>query len=159
MTLFVPPSSPKTDLWEGRCCGPERAPSLFGADEAHSNTLLPSFLPRYLRKETVYASLPPSPSPSPSSQPFHPPSPRKRSSLLKLFSPSETASGSNSSIGGPSDPPHLMIAAALTGERSKPLQVEVQRLRTVKSEREIRVMKVAADLSAAAHARVSLTSG
>ena len=156
MTLYVPPSNPKTDLWEGRCCGPERAPSLFGADEAHSNTLLPSFLPGYLRKDNVFASLPPSPSPSPSSQPFHPPSPRKRSSLLKLFSPSEGAAGS-SSIGGPNDPPHLMIAAALTGERAKPLQVEVQRLRTLKSEREIRVMKAAADLSSAAHARVSIT--
>lgn len=156
MTLFVPPSNPKQELWEGSITGPTRAVTLFGADEAHSNTLLSHYLPNHLSAPHVFAELPPSPSPSPSSQPFHPPSPRKRSSLLKLFSPaSGDGSGALGGLGGNGEPPHLMIAAALTSERAKPLQGPLQRLRTVKSEREIKVMKKAADLSAAAHTRVS----
>ena len=49
-----------------------------------------------------------------------------------------------------------MLAAALTSDRAKPLEREVQRMRLVKSRRELRLMKDAADLSADAHAKVSL---
>ena len=156
MTLFVPPSNPKHELWEGAICGPTRAVTIFGADEAHSNSLLNHYLPPHLSATHVYAELPPSPSPAQSSQPFHPPSPKKRSSLLKLFSPSDGVSGAAGLLsGGGGEPAHLMIAAALTGERAKPLQGPLQRLRTVKSEREVKAMKKAADLSSAAHTRVS----
>lgn len=54
------------------------------------------------------------------------------------------------------DPPHLLIAAALAGGKSRPLENEVQRLRVVKSEKELRLMKKAADMSAAAHTEVDL---
>jgi intermediate cleaving peptidase 55 len=48
-----------------------------------------------------------------------------------------------------------MLAAALTSDRAKPLEREVQRMRLVKSRRELGLMKDAADLSADAHAKVS----
>lgn len=47
-----------------------------------------------------------------------------------------------------------MLAAALASDRAKPLEREVQRMRLVKSPRELGLMKDAADLSAAAHAKV-----
>lgn len=52
------------------------------------------------------------------------------------------------------DPPHLLLAAALAGEKAQPLEREVQRLRLVKSKTELGIMKRAADISAAAHRRV-----
>jgi intermediate cleaving peptidase 55 len=48
-----------------------------------------------------------------------------------------------------------MLAAALASDRAKPLEREVQKMRLVKSPREMRLMKAAADLSAEAHAKVS----
>ncbi len=48
-----------------------------------------------------------------------------------------------------------MIAAALAGEKAKPLEREVHKLRSVKSRREVGLLKVAADLSAEAHTKVS----
>ena len=53
-----------------------------------------------------------------------------------------------------SDPPHLLLAAALAGEKAKPLEREVQRLRLVKSQVELEIMERAADISAAGHRRV-----
>jgi intermediate cleaving peptidase 55 len=53
-----------------------------------------------------------------------------------------------------SDPPHLLLAAALAGEKAQPLEREVQRLRLVKSKVELGIMKRAADISAAGHRRV-----
>ena len=49
-----------------------------------------------------------------------------------------------------------MLAAALASDRARPLEREVQKMRLVKSRRELRLMKDAADLSADAHAKVSL---
>ncbi|OXG34856.1 xaa-Pro aminopeptidase [Cryptococcus neoformans Bt120] len=152
-TLFVPPRDPHDTLWEGERAGLEGATSIFGADEAHSNTSLSSFLPGILSSGTIYASLPPSPSSSPSSQPFHPPSPRRRSSLLKLFSHSTFSSSSTSEF-LPSDPPHLLLAGALSSERATPLERHIQKLRIVKSPIEIQLMKKAADISSAAHTKV-----
>ena len=47
-----------------------------------------------------------------------------------------------------------MLAAALASDRARPLEREVQKMRLVKSRRELRLMKDAADLSADAHAKV-----
>jgi intermediate cleaving peptidase 55 len=47
-----------------------------------------------------------------------------------------------------------MLAAALASDRAKPLEREVQKMRLVKSTRELSLMKDAADLSADAHAKV-----
>ena len=47
-----------------------------------------------------------------------------------------------------------MLAAALASDRAKPLEREVQRMRLVKSAKEMALMKNAADLSASAHAKV-----
>jgi intermediate cleaving peptidase 55 len=49
-----------------------------------------------------------------------------------------------------------MLAAALASDRAKPLEREVQKMRLIKSTRELRLMKNAADLSADAHAKVGL---
>jgi intermediate cleaving peptidase 55 len=52
-----------------------------------------------------------------------------------------------------------MLAAALTSDRARPLEREVQRMRLVKSRRELGLMKDAADLSADAHAKVGSVHG
>ncbi|ORY28643.1 putative X-Pro aminopeptidase [Naematelia encephala] len=148
-TLFVPPSDPHTALWEGGVSGIEGAIDIFGADEAYPNTLLSTYLPSLLSHSNIYCSLPPSPSPSAASQPLSLPIPkRRRSSLLKLFSPPSTDGLSND------DPPHLQIAAALASERAKPLEKEVQKFRLIKSLAERRLMRKAADLSSEAHTQV-----
>ncbi|WWD18077.1 hypothetical protein CI109_102524 [Kwoniella shandongensis] len=152
-TLFVPPKDAHETLWEGERCGVEGATSIFGADEAYPNTSLSTFLPNLLSVSSgqqIYAALPPKPSPSASSQPFHPPSPRRRSSLLKLFSPSSFSSTELN----PSDPPHLLLAAALTSELALPLEKPLQQIRMVKSPIELQMMKRAAEISSAAHAKV-----
>ncbi|KAL7419454.1 aminopeptidase [Cryptotrichosporon argae] len=151
-TLFVPPRDAHETLWVGEKCGVEGAVDVFGADEAYPNTELASRLPKYLSSGPIYASLPPSPSPSPSSQPLHPPTPRRRSSLLKLFSPSASASAADAFSSA--DPPHLVLAAALASAHAAPLESHAQALRAVKSRTELGLMKAAADVSAAAHAVV-----
>ncbi|KAK8865744.1 hypothetical protein IAR55_000891 [Kwoniella newhampshirensis] len=151
-SLFVPPKDAHETLWEGERCGVEGATSIFGADEAYPNTSLSIMLPSLLSissDQRLYASLPPKPSPSASSQPFHPPSPRRRSSLLKLFSPSSFSTELN-----PSDPPHLLLAAALTSDLALPLEKPLQQIRMVKSAIEIKMMKRAAQISSAAHTKV-----
>ena len=147
----MPPKDPHEALWAGECSGIDGATEIFGADEAYLNTSLSTYLPSFLRAEHLYCSLPPSPSPSQSSQPFHPPPPRKRSSLLKLFQHDLSTS---TGLGSEKDPPHLLIAAALASERARPLEREVQRLRVIKSARELDLMKRAADVSADAHTKV-----
>ncbi|OCF32906.1 xaa-Pro aminopeptidase [Kwoniella heveanensis CBS 569] len=150
-TLFVPPKDMHDALWEGERAGVEGAIRIFGADEAHANTSLSSYLPGLLSvssDQTVYAALPPKPSPSASSQPFHPPSPRRRSSLLKLFSASSTSELN------PSDPPHLLLAAALSSEHAVPLEKPIQQLRMKKCPLELGMMKKAAQISSHAHTKV-----
>ncbi|WVQ85581.1 hypothetical protein IAT38_007747 [Cryptococcus sp. DSM 104549] len=152
-TLFVPPKNAQDALWDGERCGVEGATTIFGADEAYPNDTLSSHLPTILSPSSttpIYASLPPSPSPSPSSQPFHPPSPRRRSSLLKLFSPTAFSSSDIH----PTDPPHLAVAAALSSELASPLEKHMQKLRMVKSPVELALMKTAADISSHAHGKV-----
>ncbi|WWC60479.1 uncharacterized protein I303_103052 [Kwoniella dejecticola CBS 10117] len=159
-TLFVPPKDAHDALWEGERAGVEGAVSVFGADEAYPNTSLSYHLSNILNLshgQTLYASLPPKPSPSISSQPFHPPSPRRRSSLLKLFSSASSSSSSSSTMGvdiNSNDPPHLMIAAALSSEFAQPLEKPIQQLRMIKSPLEIQQMKKAADISSLAHTKV-----
>ncbi|WRT65859.1 uncharacterized protein IL334_002810 [Kwoniella shivajii] len=151
-TLFVPPKDSHDALWEGERAGVEGAINIFGADEAHPNTSLSSFLPSLLSVspgQSIYASLPPKPSPSASSQPFQPPSPRRRSSLLKLFS-----SSSNSTELNPTDPPHLLLAAALSSEHVLPLEKPIQKIRMIKSTLELKMMKQAAEISSHAHTKV-----
>lgn len=165
--LFVPPRDRHELLWSGERTGVEGAVEHFAADEvgtfescpvqlvtnlqAFPNTRLAELLPGYLSKaKHTYASLPPSPSPSASSQPFTPPPPRRRSSLLKLFSPPE----STEPVFQRGDPPHLMLAAALASEHTKPLERAVQALRVRKSPAEIELMARAAQISGRAHADV-----
>ncbi|WVR05690.1 hypothetical protein IAU60_002714 [Kwoniella sp. DSM 27419] len=150
-TLFVPPKDAHDAIWDGERAGVEGAIDIFGADEAYPNTSLSTFLPNLLSVsagQSVYAALPPKPSPSASSQPFQPPSPRRRSSLLKLFS-----SASSSEL-NPSDPPHLLLAAALSSEHAQALEKPIQQLRMVKSPLELKMMKRAAEISSHAHTRV-----
>lgn len=165
--LFVPPRTAHALQWEGECAGVDGALSTFGADEAYPNTDFASRLPRYLSSAAeVYASLPPSPSPSASSQPLPPPSRRRRSSLLKLFSslsstssPSDGPSATVSSLSAfsafdKSDPPHLVLAAALASENAKPLARVVENLRIRKSPAELALMARAGEISGEAHRRV-----
>ena len=49
-----------------------------------------------------------------------------------------------------------MLAAALASDRARPLEREAQKMRLVKSRRELRLMKDAADLSADAHTKACL---
>lgn len=146
--LFVPPRDRHELLWSGERTGVDEAVTTFGADEAYPNSHLSEHLSRYLGYESIYASLPPSPSPSAASQPISPSSPRRRSSLLKFFAPSEEHKFDAR------DPPHLMLAAALAGNKAKPLEQVTHRLRVRKSDAELRLMKKAADISGLAHKKV-----
>lgn len=173
--LFVPPRTAHALQWEGECAGVDGALSTFGADEAYANSELAARLPKYISSAAeVYASLPPSPSPSASSQPLPPPSKRRRSTLLKLFaslssssssSPSATDVFTSSAGSGPSalsafnsfdksDPPHLVLAAALASDSAKPLARVVENLRIRKSPAELALMARAGEISAEAHRRV-----
>lgn len=146
--LFVPPRDRHELLWSGERTGVDEAVTTFGADEAFPNSHLSEHLSRYLGYDSVYASLPPSPSPSAASQPISPSSPRRRTSLLKFFAPSEEHKFDAR------DPPHLMLAAALAGNRAKPLEQVTHRMRVRKSDAELRLMKKAADISGLAHKKV-----
>lgn len=146
--LFVPPRDRHELLWSGERTGVDEAVTTFGADEAYPNSHLSEHLSRYLGYDSIYASLPPSPSPSAASQPIGPSSPRRRTSLLKFFAPSQEHKFDAR------DPPHLMLAAALAGNKAQPLENVTHRLRVRKSDAELRLMKKAADISGLAHKKV-----
>lgn len=56
--LFVRPRNKERELWEGSRCGPEAAKELFGADEAYSIDEIDELLPMYLEHvDLLYYSL------------------------------------------------------------------------------------------------------
>ncbi|ORX34207.1 putative X-Pro aminopeptidase [Kockovaella imperatae] len=146
-TLFVAPKDHETEQWEGNVTGLDDAVKIFGADEAKSIRSLGTFLPTYLSKSNVYASLPPLPSPSSASKPPHPSTSKRTPSLLRFLSSNRGGSSTH-------EAPHVLIASALTAETAKPLEKEVHRLRMIKSLAERALMKRAADLSSAAFVEV-----
>ncbi len=58
--------------------------------------------------------------------------------------------------GNPSEPPHIVLHAAITSGRAQKVESQVEALRAVKSKRELGVMKRAADISSDAHSKVGL---
>ncbi len=52
------------------------------------------------------------------------------------------------------EPPHFILHEALKSGHAKPLEKEIQKLRVVKSKRELEVMKIAGDISSEAHTKV-----
>jgi hypothetical protein len=79
----------------------------------------------------------------------------RKKSISKLFgSSSQSLSGLGSTKNNDAQPPHILLHGALNSGRAKPLAKEVQKLRVVKSERELKVMKIAGDISSDAHTKV-----
>lgn len=155
-TLYVPPKDSHDELWEGARTGTNGVMQYFGADRAYTTDSFSLHLPDLLSSnDLIYASLPPATSPSIWSAAYPPPSSsvasgrsKRKTALSKLFaSPSSVWTS-------PTEPPHLLLHAALLGGKAKPLSFEVEKMRIVKSPRELALMKKAADISSAAHTRV-----
>lgn len=166
MTLYVPPKDPHDELWEGARTGVDGARELFGADEAYTTETFALHLPRFLANDgPVFGELPPATSPSPWSATYPASTSmlgksRKKSTtaLSKLFA-ATTSPGSATTWSGPSEPPHLLLHATLASGKARPLAVEVQKLRIIKSRAELAQMKRAADMSSAAHTSVMRFAG
>jgi Xaa-Pro aminopeptidase len=77
--------------------------------------------------------------------------------LAKFFANATTSSSGGTPLfntGKATEPPHLVLHAALASGKAKRLDKEVQRLRSVKSAAELRVMKMAGDISSDGHTKV-----
>ncbi|BGP47215.1 aminopeptidase [Rhodotorula kratochvilovae] len=147
MTLFCPPKEPYHELWNGPRTGLDGARDILGADEAYDSTSFARQLQSILSSNSrgpVYIDLP---SVSPTTFSRTRPRTHKARSLLDYLSPSGS--------GTPTIPDEVDdVLAALQKRNVRSAAAEVERLRLIKSEAEVRVMRKAADASAAAHAKV-----
>lgn len=112
----------------------DQAATLFGADDARSIDTFPSTLKILCSScENVYVD-----GPYMSSRKGRP------KSILKYFASSPSSQKSD----------YEGIMDSLNGSKRKNLGKEVDKLRSIKSEAELRVMRAAADISGRAHAKV-----
>ncbi|GAA5855657.1 hypothetical protein JCM8547_001636 [Rhodosporidiobolus lusitaniae] len=143
MIMFVRPKDTYDELWNGSRSGIEGACEVFGADEAFDSTHFATRLRSILSSRSsaaVYIDLPDI---SPSS------TTRARSHR----SPSRTFLSYLSGTPTPRSETDEMLEAL--GKRElRSAAREVERLRLIKSEAEVKVMRKAADISSAAHAEV-----
>ncbi|GJN89735.1 hypothetical protein Rhopal_002724-T1 [Rhodotorula paludigena] len=142
MTLFCKSKDPYDELWNGSKTGLEGAREVFGADESvdsvHFGRRLQSILQD--RSGPVYIDLPPL-SPTTFSRT------RPRTSATRSFLDYLSSGGSKKD-----EVDELMGALDKRDVRSA--AKEVERLRLIKSDAEAKVMRQAADISSAAHAKV-----
>src|ERR1700722_8477925 len=117
------------------------AETVFSADQALSTSELPSYLRKlFQRYSHLFMDIPESTSTTLLEAPLS----TKRATLLKYLPPYNFRTET--------------ICEMLGSTKRKPLAPEVSKLRTIKSESEQNIMRVAADISAKAHAKVSLSS-
>lgn len=127
--MAVPPSDPAAEQWEGERTGVEGAQEIFNADVSLSNTEFPAHLKSLLKTyRTVYYD-------------FEPIS-NKKGILSNMF-PSRA-------------PPKMNVEAILkensqTGFTLNPLKPHVTKLRVVKSNAELRIMRLAGKISGRAY--------
>ncbi|GAA5954869.1 hypothetical protein JCM21900_004971 [Sporobolomyces salmonicolor] len=146
MTMFVRPQDPYDESWNGPRSGPEGACEVFGADDAcdvaHFSRRLEDALSS--SRGPVYIDLPDISASSFSRSRFT--STSNRTSFFDYLS----SAGSKRT---PVDEVDRVLGAL--GKRDvKSAAREIEKLRVVKSEAEVRVMRKAADISADAHSKV-----
>ncbi|KAL8279950.1 hypothetical protein RQP46_007531 [Phenoliferia psychrophenolica] len=148
MTMFCPSKDPHDEMWHGPRSGREGAVEVFGADEAFDITHLAP------RLKTILTA----PSSSSASHPIYidVPGVAPTSRIRLRTPPSKPKSFLDYLVPGRADSDEL--AAIFSGEKSnRPIRsasVEVEKLRLIKSPNEIKLMRRAADVSSAAHAKV-----
>ncbi|GAA6031071.1 hypothetical protein JCM8097_003990 [Rhodosporidiobolus ruineniae] len=142
MTLFVRPKDSYDELWNGARSGIEGACEVFGADEAIDSAQFGARLRSLLSSSTgpVYTDLP-HVSPSSHSRVRHSRSAGR--SFLDYLSGSTPARSEVDEL-----------HEALGKKELRSASREVEKLRLIKSEAEIKVMRRAADISCAAHSKV-----
>ncbi|KAJ6463234.1 peptidase M24 [Mycena vitilis] len=134
MTLFSAGKDSAKEKWDGARTGLTEAKALFQADDARSTDQLSSHLRSVLSTySNVFVDVP---------QNAHKPSKFTASSILTYLSPTPTARTEYDSI-----------VETLSKSKRKQLAPKVARLREIKSESELRVMRQAADISGRAHAK------
>ena len=169
MTLFCQPKEPYDELWNGARTGLDGAREIFGADEVRSSSharLPPAEidpLTQHLqavdahvfarRLEHILASKPDSPIYIDLPAVSHTALSRTRQRPAKSRSLMDYLSRSGAQT-KPDDVDEVLKMLDKRDVRSA--AAEVERLRLIKSEAEVQVMRKAADASSAAHAKVRL---
>ncbi|KAK4056602.1 aminopeptidase [Microbotryomycetes sp. JL221] len=143
MTMFVRSKDAHDEMWNGPRSGREGATDVFGADEATDISLLPSHLRTILESSRpnapIYVDLDGVQQSSRS---------RLRTTKTSFFDylvPPGRALD---------DADEVASILSGSGKQIKTVNKELERLRLIKSEAEIKVMRRAADISADAHAKV-----
>ncbi|KDE07839.1 hypothetical protein MVLG_01933 [Microbotryum lychnidis-dioicae p1A1 Lamole] len=148
MIMFVPPKDANDEAWNGPRSGREGACQVFGADEAHDIALLSTHLKAILNSPSsssslngsIYVDLPGEPTPS-RNRALLPP---KKKSLFDYLVPKANALDETSEV--------LELLSGC-GRTVKSANAQVERLRLIKNEAEIKVMTTAAQISARGHAK------
>ncbi|KAH8918889.1 peptidase M24, partial [Atractiella rhizophila] len=147
MTLFVPPTDPEQERWNGWRTGLDEMRTVFGADKAYPNDALPRILREKLsarREGTIFFD---SPVPSSSSSRSNGQTP----SMLSVLSKSWNWKAPFAKA-GKGDTDYVMNVLSGGGAMEvKSLDKVLDPMRLIKSAAEIAVMEKAASISAGAH--------
>ncbi|SCV71022.1 BQ2448_3784 [Microbotryum intermedium] len=149
MVMFVPSKDANDEAWNGPRSGREGACQVFGADEAHDVALLSTHLKSIINVPSssssshglIYVDLPGEPAPSRHRSLMAP----KKKSLFDYLVPKANALDETTEV--------LELLSG-SGRIVKSANAQVEKLRLIKSEAEIKVMTKAAQISARAHAKV-----
>ena len=140
MTMFCSGSTASTEKWDGARTSSSDAVKLFSSDDAKSIKQFSTSLKEHIRATSgrgkVYIDLPASY--------------RKRLTLMQHLS---RAISSGKAVDAATK---LFEDVGLSARNSFPLAPQVAKVRAVKSQAEIEVMKRAAEISGRAHAKVNI---
>lgn len=171
MTMFVRPQDPYDESWNGPRSGPEGACEVFGADDVRPSFLLSkSVLTRSDRTsmqacDVAHFSRRLEDALSSSRGPVYIEHPDISASSFSRSRPTSTSNRTSffdylSSAGSKRTPVDEVdrVLGALGKRDVRSAAREIEKLRVVKSEAEVRVMRKAADISADAHSKVAISS-
>ena len=159
MTFFCRSRDAEQEVWDGPRNGPNGAVDVFGADNAMDIGLFTSHLKKVFSSSNtdgpIYVDLPDTPTASVRG----PRGLRTAKSIFNFLSASASGARRTALDLGlsqkKSDYEYLVAALNGTGGRiTKSLKEETEKLRILKSENEIKLMRKAADISGNAHAKV-----
>jgi Xaa-Pro aminopeptidase len=168
MTIFCPSKEATDELWHGPRTGREGAVAIFGADEVRSSSADGRGKQLTIGLQATDISLLSGrlksilsvPTNSPASFPIYvdlpgvPASSRVKTRVSRVLSMFDHLVPT---VAGQGD--FEEVATVLAGQKGRPIHsaaTRVERLRSIKSPAEIKVMRKAADISAAAHSKVCL---
>lgn len=151
MILFCPSKDANDEVWNGPRNGKEGALTFFGADESFDIKSLPSTLKALLLKPSTSAASEAAiyvdvPGVSPSTRFRLARQKLQSKSLYDYLLPSATSSDSED------------VCSVLNGEKGRVIKSaskEIEKMRVIKSDAEVKVMRRAADISSKAHLEVS----